>query len=154
MNIEPLSSVMTLQSQQIAPVKPVEKVQKDEEHNPADSSDVGVTPDLSSVQVVSNVSESSTDGKGQNSGNKQTFDYQEEATATNERLKEAVTRFNKSSGANSEAVFGIHEGTNRVTIKIVDKTTHETIKELPPEKTLDMIAKVWEMAGIMVDEKR
>ena len=32
--------------------------------------------------------------------------------------------------------------------------TKETIKELPPEKTLDMIAKVWEMAGSMVDEKR
>ena len=30
----------------------------------------------------------------------------------------------------------------------------EVIKEYPPEKTLDMIAKVWEMAGIMVDEKR
>ena len=56
--------------------------------------------------------------------------------------------------ANAEAVFGIHEGTNRVTIKIVDKETKKTIKELPPEKTLDMIAKVWEMAGILVDEKR
>ena len=55
---------------------------------------------------------------------------------------------------NSEAVFGIHEGTNRVTIKIVDKDTKKVIKELPPEKTLDMIAKVWEMAGILVDEKR
>ena len=55
---------------------------------------------------------------------------------------------------NSEAVFGFHEGTNRVTIKLVDKKTKEVIKELPPEKTLDMIAKVWEMAGILVDEKR
>ena len=55
---------------------------------------------------------------------------------------------------NSEAIFGIHEGTNRVTIKIVDKDTKKVIKELPPEKTLDMIARVWEMAGIMVDEKR
>ena len=44
--------------------------------------------------------------------------------------------------------------TNRVTIKIVDKKTKEVIKEFPPEKTLDMIAKVWEMAGLMVDEKR
>ena len=56
--------------------------------------------------------------------------------------------------ANSEAVFGIHEGTNRVTIKIVDKSTKEVIRELPPEKTLDMIARVWDMAGILVDEKR
>ena len=54
----------------------------------------------------------------------------------------------------SEAVFGIHEKTNRVTIKIIDKKTKEVIKEFPPEKTLDMIAKVWEMAGLMVDEKR
>ena len=51
-------------------------------------------------------------------------------------------------------MFGIHEKTNHVTIKIVDKKTKEVIKEFPPEKTLDMIAKVWEMAGLMVDEKR
>ena len=51
-------------------------------------------------------------------------------------------------------MFGIHEGTNRVTIKIVDKDTKKVLKEFPPEKTLDMIEKVWEMAGLMVDEKR
>ena len=71
----------------------------------------------------------------------------------NEQIKKAVEQMNKNM-FNSEAVFGIHEGTNRVTIKIVDKDTKEVIKELPPEKTLDMIAKVWEMAGILVDERR
>ena len=40
-----------------------------------------------------------------------------------------------------------------VTIKIIDKTTKEVIREYPPEETLDMIAKVWEIAGILVDEK-
>ena len=34
------------------------------------------------------------------------------------------------------------------------KDTKETIKEIPPEKTLDLIAKAWELAGILVDEKR
>ena len=70
-----------------------------------------------------------------------------------EALKRAVEEINKNA-KNSEAVFGIHDKTNRVTIKIVDKETKEVIKEFPPEKTLDMIAKVWEMAGLMVDEKR
>ena len=56
--------------------------------------------------------------------------------------------------ADSEAVFGVHDSTNRVTIKIVDKKTKEVLKEYPPEKTLDMIAKVWELAGLLVDEKR
>lgn len=71
----------------------------------------------------------------------------------NEKIKKAIDDINKKA-MNSEAVFGIHEETNRVTIKIVDKKTKEVIKEFPPEKTLDMIAKAWELAGLMVDQKR
>jgi flagellar protein FlaG len=71
----------------------------------------------------------------------------------NSQIKKAIEDINKKAH-NSEAIFGIHEATHRVTIKIVDKDTKEVIKELPPEKTLDMIAKVWELAGILVDEKR
>jgi flagellar protein FlaG len=71
----------------------------------------------------------------------------------NAQIKKAVEDINKKAN-NSEAIFGIHEATNRVTIKIVDKETKKVIKELPPEKTLDMIAKVWELAGLLVDEKR
>ena len=68
------------------------------------------------------------------------------------QLKKAVNDLNKQM-KNSEAIFGIHDKTNRVTIKIIDKPTKEVIKEYPPEETLDMIAKVWEIAGILVDEK-
>lgn len=71
----------------------------------------------------------------------------------NAQIKKAVEDINKRA-VNSEAIFGIHEATNRVTIKIVDKDTKKVIKEFPPEKTLDMIAKAWEIAGLMVDEKR
>lgn len=67
-------------------------------------------------------------------------------------IKRAVEEINKKSSG-SEAVFGIHDETNRVTIKIVDKDSKKVIREVPPEKTLDMIAKVWEIAGLMVDEK-
>ena len=77
----------------------------------------------------------------------------DQQTPTNEQIKKAVEQLNKNM-SHSEAIFGIHEATNRVTIKIVDKDTKEVIKELPPEKTLEMIAKAWELAGILVDEKR
>ena len=70
----------------------------------------------------------------------------------NTQIKKAVEEINKKA-QNSEAVFGIHEPTNRVTIKIIDKDSREVLKEYPPEKTLDMIAKVWEVAGLLVDEK-
>ncbi len=81
---------------------------------------------------------------------KQTGDNQ---TNNTEALKKAVETINKKMD-NSVAQFGIHDATNRVTIKIVDKDTKKVIKEFPPEETLDMIAKVWELAGIMVDEKK
>lgn len=71
---------------------------------------------------------------------------------SNAQIKKAVEEINKKA-KNSEAIFGIHDATNRVTIKIVDKDSKKVIKEYPPEKTLDMIAKVWEVAGLLVDEK-
>ena len=67
-------------------------------------------------------------------------------------MKRAVEEINRKSKS-SEVIFGIHDGTNRVTIKVVDKGTKEVIREFPPEETLDMIAKVWELAGIMIDER-
>lgn len=70
-----------------------------------------------------------------------------------EALKKAVNEINRQS-ENSTVQFGIHEETNRITIKILDKSTREVIREFPPEKVLDQIAKAWELAGLMVDEKR
>lgn len=70
----------------------------------------------------------------------------------NEKVKKAVVDLNKKM-SNTSCQFGIHEGTGRVTIKIVDKETKDVIREYPAEETLEMIEKVWELAGILVDEK-
>lgn len=79
---------------------------------------------------------------------------EEQIQADNEKIRKAISEMTKKVQSNTEAVFGIHDKTNRVTIKMVDKETKKVIKEFPPDETLDMIAKVWEIAGIMVDEKR
>ena len=77
---------------------------------------------------------------------------QSAGVGANTQIKKAVDEINKKV-QNSEAIFGIHDATNRVTIKIIDKDTKKVLKEYPPEKTLDMIAKVWEVAGLLVDQK-
>lgn len=141
MSVEPLGSIMSAQAQGAVVQKPAVSVEKSE--------DVAVNP----VQAVESIDRTtSVVENAQNKGQS----GQEAASreqANNEQVRKAVEKLNKSM-TQSEAIFGIHDGTNRVTIKIVDKKTKEVIKELPPEKTLDMIAKVWEMAGILVDEKR
>ena len=102
--------------------------------------------------IASKTVEISTKGTDADGGGSGGAGY-EQQMPTNEQLKKAVEEINKKAN-NASAVFGVHEDTNRITIKIIDKESKEVIKEFPPEKTLDMIAKVWEMAGLMVDEKR
>ena len=143
MNIEPVSSAMSYQAQnQVS--KPVEKAVAAENDVPV----IGMEKPVEATTVVIRDAEEA-DGQGsQEAGAKE-----QQAQQSQESIKKMVDQLNKKM-SNSEAIFGIHEGTNRITIKIVDKETKEVLKEYPPEKTLDMIAKVWEMAGILVDEKR
>lgn len=153
--IEPISSIMAFQVQGSAMQKPQAKaaeVEKPESSNTSSSSSSSSSSSTAAVEYVdrtTSVVESARE-KGQAENGDQSKEQQQ---AYHEKIRKAVETLNKKM-ANSEAVFGIHEDTNRVTIKIVDKSTKEVIKELPPEKTLDMIARVWEMAGILVDERR
>ena len=39
-------------------------------------------------------------------------------------------------------------------IKVFDKTSDKLIREVPPEESLEMLQKMWELAGLIVDEKR
>lgn len=143
MTIEPISSVMTVQAQGSVVQKPQAPVQAEKPEN-ADSSVPAAEQIDKTTSVVENAQE-----KGQADSGEQNKEQQ----PSHEQIRKAVEKLNRSM-QNTEAVFGIHEDTNRVTIKILDKSTKEVIKELPPEKTLDMIAKVWELAGILVDERR
>ena len=141
MAIEPLGSIMTIQSQ---------TVNKTVETKPGvENMEVSASEPTTYVDPVTSTVAKVDNEEGQDAG----ANSQEQQQAADEKIKKAVEQLNKST-PHSEAIFGIHEDTNRVTIKIVDKTSKEVIKEFPPEETLDMIAKVWEAAGILVDEKR
>lgn len=143
MALEPLSSITAAQVQTIR-IQPAETTAR------TGNTDVTV---LSAVpQAMTDVAPVIT-GANQGNTNQNRNGQENKQTPNNETVKRTVDNLNKNM-SDTEAVFGIHDGTNRVTIKIIDKKTKEVIKEFPPEKTLDMIEKVWEMAGIMVDEKR
>lgn len=148
MAIEPLSSAMTYQAQTLQQARPVQK-------QTVEDMDVA-TQEQSTVYDTTTVKVAETgkkDGRENGQSSSENSSPKEQQQISSEQIKKAVENLNKNL-SHSEAVFGIHEETNRVTIKIVDKDTKEVIKEVPPEKTLDMIAKVWEIAGILVDEKR
>jgi len=36
-------------------------------------------------------------------------------------------------------------------VQVINNETQEVVREIPPQKILDMVAKMWELAGIIVD---
>lgn len=82
-------------------------------------------------------------------------DADSESKGSIEILDKAITEANKKiMGFNKQFQYSVHAKTKQIMIKIINSDTNEVVRELPPEKTLDAIAKMWELAGILVDEKR
>lgn len=50
--------------------------------------------------------------------------------------------------------FQVHDKTGDIIVKVIDDNTGEVLKEIPPEKILDMIDKFQEIDGLFIDEKR
>ena len=100
-------------------------------------SNIAATASLSQVQAESVSGEE-----------KQEKDNQEN------HLKSVLSVANqKMKITNTRCEFEYHEKTKRVSIKVIDKKTDEVVREIPPEETLKMIEKMWELAGLIVDEK-
>jgi flagellar protein FlaG len=96
--------------------------------------------------------------KSNKAGNKDTGtnvrEEKERISIGEQELIEAIERANKAlRGVDKRFEFSIHEGTKQIMVKIINDETGEVIKEIPPEKILDMVAKMWELAGIIVDRK-
>ena len=83
-------------------------------------------------------------------------EYDKDNMPVSERVViEAIQKANKAIlGGNRRFEFSIHEQTNEIVVKVYNSETDELIREIPNEKILDMVAKICEMAGLFVDERR
>ncbi|PZE19292.1 flagellar biosynthesis protein FlaG [Paenibacillus xerothermodurans] len=86
---------------------------------------------------------------------KQLFLQGERIVAGDEQLIKAIEKALKAlQGPATALEFSIHEQTKQVMVKVLERDTGKLIREVPPEKTLDFVASIWKMAGILVDERR
>ncbi len=114
MAIEALNSAVSYQAQTTRQAKPVQKtVVEDTEVTTTQGK--AVSGDIAAGTRVGET-ERQDSQSGQNGSQNQ--------QPSNEQLKKAVEQLNKSM-PHSEAIFGFHEETNRVTIKIIDKDTRK-----------------------------
>ena len=70
------------------------------------------------------------------------------------KVKNAVSKINKVlEGEGTHLQYEKHDVLNQMIIRVIDDNTNEVINEIPSKKILDMVAKMCEMAGILVDKK-
>ena len=82
-----------------------------------------------------------------------TKDNQKDKEVAQSTLESAMSNMN-SRIKNTLCVYDFYDPTNTITVKVYDKDTGDLIREVPPEKSLEAIKKIWEIAGLIVDEKR
>src|SRR5690606_28959817 len=69
-----------------------------------------------------------------------------------EEIERAAEELNRAlEHVNQRLSFKIHEGSERMIVYVIDRETNEVVRELPPEKFLDTIAKIREFIGILFD---
>lgn len=71
-----------------------------------------------------------------------------------ELLQRSVDQANKTLEQHNRYIERkVHDVTKTVMYTLKDSQTEEVIAEFPPEKLQDMIAKMWELAGLVIDER-
>src|SRR5688500_10661498 len=71
-----------------------------------------------------------------------------------EQLQNAVDQANSAlEGVDRNFQYEVHKATKQVIISVIDNETQEVIGEFPARKLLDAVAKLWDLAGLFIDEK-
>lgn len=111
--------------------------------------------DATRVQPVRNQSTDHSTKDNQDIHNIDKKVNEEKEQVSDKAVVDAIVKANKAiSVTRTQMEFSIHEKTKEIMVKVINSDTKEVIREIPQEKILDMVAKMWEMAGILIDERR
>jgi len=73
---------------------------------------------------------------------------------TEDQISVAVRGANKAlEWAKRHFEYSVHDATNSIVVRVYNSETEELIREIPPERILDLMARLWDLAGLVVDEK-
>ncbi len=72
-----------------------------------------------------------------------------------QEVEEAIRKLNDTAEAmHLDLRFVIHEDSERWMVQVVDIREDEIIRELPPEKVLNVVAQIQSLIGVLLDARR
>ncbi|WP_193726653.1 flagellar protein FlaG [Paenibacillus guangzhouensis] len=78
-----------------------------------------------------------------------------ELSISDAALQKALVKVNKAlKGLDTRLEYKFHDKTGDMIVKIINADTNEIVREVPSEKIVDLIVKLQELSGLIIDEKR
>lgn len=68
-----------------------------------------------------------------------------------DELVDAINR--KLEAMDKRLQFLVHEASGRVQLRVLERSTNEVIREVPSEQLLDLVGRIHDLLGVLVDEK-
>lgn len=118
----------------------------------------GVNQNKSAVSNINQQKETLKEDNSQQNG-LNTRDISMSQELKKEQIKDGINQLNETvqdlykDSYKENLKFELHEESGRMMVKVIDGTNHEILKEIPPKEILDMLGKIREMVGILIDEK-
>lgn len=84
--------------------------------------------------------------------NAKTAPDKKDTPAEREQREQLQEVLKKTTGAGRYLRFDKHEQTGKWIVRVCDSRTDAVVKEIPPEKILDVVSRICELAGLLVDE--
>ena len=95
--------------------------------------------------------------RGQEGQPRLIVDKKENATSAKEevpreKVEQAAEKLNRLM-ADRRLQFKVNEKSNRIIVKIIDQESGEVLREIPPEKIVEMQDSIQEYLGLLIDKK-
>ena len=70
-------------------------------------------------------------------------------------LEDAIKKINQAAQIFDRSLhFRVHEATERLIVQVINRENGEVIREIPPERVLNMVAQIQSVIGLFVDYRR
>lgn len=72
-----------------------------------------------------------------------------------QRLTDLIERGNKVlQRLDTRLEWSVHQESHQLIVKVMNTETNEVLREIPPEKYLDLVQNLCEQVGLFLDEKK
>jgi len=71
-----------------------------------------------------------------------------------EQIESATDKLNRLMGLIDKRLrFDLHKESDQIMVRVIDQDTEDVLKEMPPQRVIELLNSLTDIAGLLVDQK-